>query len=62
MTAGLLTAGDPVSTVPPPTGLQVPPVIPTRLILPSGPLPSLCPWPGLCFPQLRVPPHLTLPL
>lgn len=51
MTAGLLTARDPVSTPPPHSqASQALPVVPTRLVLPSGPLPS----PGKCFNQLHV--------
>lgn len=48
MTAGLLTAGAPVSTPPPShSGLSGP----ARLILLSGPSPLLCPLPGMCFVQ-----------
>lgn len=46
MTAGLLTARDPVSTPPPHSqASQALPVVPTRLVLPS---------PGKCFNQLHV--------
>lgn len=63
MTAGLLTAGDLVSTASPPTpGPQALPVIPPGSFCAPG-LPSTpCSQPGLCFRQLHFPPHLSLPL
>lgn len=62
MTAGLLTAGDLVSTASPPTRPSGSARHPHQARSALRALPSPYPQPGLCFRQLHFPPHLSLPL